>query len=105
MYQVDISFNNKEWLCKKCGLLKPSSKIKLKIGDEVFFLVSKKRNESETISKEVNGTILDINNNQLIILDKKEIKTYFINKNEAFLKGKPAFFLYNMYGECMCRNE
>ncbi len=70
-----------------------------------FFLVSKKRNESETISKEVNGTILDINDNQLIILDKKEIKTYFINKNEAFLKGKPAFFLYNMYGECMCRNE
>ncbi len=37
MYKVDISFNNKEWICKKCGLLKPSSKIKLKIGDEVFF--------------------------------------------------------------------
>lgn len=104
MYKVEISFNTKEWLCKNCGLLKDASKVDLKIGDEVFFSIYKVKYESNSKFHEVHGKILDIIDDEMIILDKKNIKTYLVNQNEVYLKERPALFLYNMYGVCKCKN-
>lgn len=102
MYKPNISFKSKKWVCNHCGLLKDMSKSELEIGDEVFFKINHIENSFEYLKQVVNGTVLDKHNCYLIVLEKSTIQTYFIHKNEVHLKYQPEFFLYNMYGKCIC---
>ncbi len=102
MLKPKISFKTNEWTCKVCGLLIEKSKWKIKVGDYVFFnSYSFNKNFVRTV-KNINGFVLSRKNNFLVIIEKTNNNTYFIDQAEVYLKESPALFLYNMYGKCAC---
>ncbi|MCU4492262.1 hypothetical protein KTI63_07215 [Acinetobacter guillouiae] len=102
MFKPKISFKNKKWTCKQCGLLIEYSKWKIKIGAKVFFTVPFFDKNFNYLNKTIKGTVIDRQNKFLMILDSN-MDTYFIDQSQVFLQEAPALFLYNMYGKCACK--
>lgn len=59
MLKPNISFKTKKWTCKYCGLLKETSKWRIKIGDPVFFNTGYLDKNFEFIKNTIHGIVID----------------------------------------------
>ncbi|KQW96058.1 hypothetical protein ASC84_21965 [Acinetobacter sp. Root1280] len=102
MFKANISFKSKKWTCKQCGLLKTTSKWRIKVGSHIFFHISMYNKKFDRVEKTIHGIVSSRQNKYLTIIDTNNNDTYFIDQAEVYLTDSPSLFLYNMYGTCKC---
>ncbi|WP_436897513.1 hypothetical protein [Acinetobacter gyllenbergii] len=89
----------KNWKCKKCGLYIKVDKAQIKVGDKVVFYKIEIENRHKKIEL-VQGVVLSKSQKSYKILHDR--KFFFVEADDLYPANAPAFFIYNLFGECKC---